>query len=382
MKVMRNILLAAGVLMLVACAELNSVHRTHNFKNGSALIDIKQRAILAGTETSTDVFGNKVETLMLCAEPSPDAMSAFAAELAAKVNIPESVAVELAGAFQESSSYVGMRTQSIQLLRDRSYRLCEARMNGFITEDQFALQMRRQQRNTVALLAIEQLTGPLKAPTVAINTKGTASIARNVEELVAQQKKLQEELAAKKKERDDVTGEDDAAKAKKEALDKEVTELDKSLTALEEGIKNGRSLVATGSATAVVLAGDLPQRSDAHIQAVAQTVDKIVKYTQTDDFGQMCLIHLGKNLQGPMTKMCTNFLQGVVDRQAAITKVMSAFGEKMGTLEELDVQELETLMRRLNDLSTSFGGEIKMLSPQEGYGLDIKTPQIGTPNKP
>ena len=167
-----------AALSLSGCANLNSIHRELKTSEGNgALIDIKQRAIIA-SKSKTDPFNT-----IICAEPSPDSMSAFAAELAGKANLPNGVAAQLASSVQESAAFTGLRTQSIQLLRDSMFRTCEAFMNNAITAGQYDLLARRYQKHTVALLAIEQLTGAIKSPPITIDTSGSAEAARSISEM-------------------------------------------------------------------------------------------------------------------------------------------------------------------------------------------------------
>ncbi|MCI5135993.1 MAG: hypothetical protein D3920_13190 [Candidatus Electrothrix sp. AW2] len=130
-------------------------------------MDIKQRAVLVSKQNNM---------IKICAEPSPDALSAYAAELAGKANLPESTAAQFAASFQEGSAFVGLRTQSIQLLRDSLYRLCEGYMSGALDKEEYNLLTRRYQRYMVGLLAVEQLTGALRSPAVVINTDGEAKV--------------------------------------------------------------------------------------------------------------------------------------------------------------------------------------------------------------
>lgn len=65
-------------------------------------------------------------------------------------------------------------TQSIQLLRDSYFRLCEAYMNDAITAADYDIQMRRYQQYMIALLSIESLTRTVKAPQIILtNDKST-----------------------------------------------------------------------------------------------------------------------------------------------------------------------------------------------------------------
>ncbi|MGH8603978.1 MAG: hypothetical protein ACREXR_14780, partial [Gammaproteobacteria bacterium] len=72
---------------------------------------------------------------------------------------PETLALKLAGSLSESGSNIGLRTQTIQLLRDSMYRLCEAYLSGVIGAEEYRRLLLRYQNSTIALLAVEQLTG-------------------------------------------------------------------------------------------------------------------------------------------------------------------------------------------------------------------------------
>lgn len=154
---------------------------------------MKQRAILVGQRevdgSGKAIVGNSARQFVICAEPSPDAMSAYAGEFAGKLALSpvgeatgknESLAIQ--GAMREAASYVGMRTPSVQLLRDAMYRVCEAYSNGAITNAQYELLMRRYQRHIVALAAIDQLTQAARVPPVILTTEGTVGGSRSLDE--------------------------------------------------------------------------------------------------------------------------------------------------------------------------------------------------------
>ena len=166
---MSRILLALALgFQLAGCANWSSVYRDFSVDDGTgAMVDIKQRAVIASTHKVTTKKGEEEITtskVIVCAEPSPDSLSAYAAELSAEASIPDKAALQLAGALQESASFVGLRTQSIQLLRDSMYRLCEGYMSGALDRAQYEILVRRYQKYMVALLGIEQLTGVVRAP--------------------------------------------------------------------------------------------------------------------------------------------------------------------------------------------------------------------------
>lgn len=189
-------------------------------------VEIKERAIFT---TDRDPYNPTV----ICAEPSPDAISAIASELFAKASAPGKGNAEIGGAFRESAAYVGLRTQSIQLLRDSMYRICEAYMNRALSEAQFEILMRRSQKYMIALLAIEQMAGSVQAPAVTLNTSGRADLATSLTEIVNQRddadKKAttfeteKEALAAELK-----TAQNDLATAQAELKTKNDAEADES----------------------------------------------------------------------------------------------------------------------------------------------------------
>jgi hypothetical protein len=145
------VLLAA--LVTLGCANLQSIH--HRFdaydSHESVAIDVKQRVVLVGR--------NRDQGWVACAEPSPDALTVIGSALALEATTPEQIQARLAGATAESGASIGLRTQTIQLLRDSMHRLCEGYMNGALSWDDFQQLQRRYQDSMVALLAIEQLTG-------------------------------------------------------------------------------------------------------------------------------------------------------------------------------------------------------------------------------
>ena len=76
---------------LVGCGYFGSVYREFAVDDGSgALIDIKQRAIITSKQEKNGSGGTAKQTIV-CAEPSPDALSVYAAEIATEGSVPEYV---------------------------------------------------------------------------------------------------------------------------------------------------------------------------------------------------------------------------------------------------------------------------------------------------
>jgi hypothetical protein len=105
----------------------------------------------------------------VCAEPSPDAISAiaFSGGLKADVN---GQGGNINGAFSQSLGELGERTPVIQLLRDSLYRACEAHMNGVIDAGQYQNILAFFDIYSTTLLGIESVTHSSRAPVVVQNT--------------------------------------------------------------------------------------------------------------------------------------------------------------------------------------------------------------------
>lgn len=151
MKIALRILAVLAVANIAsACASFNSIFRSSDFGKDATVVslDAKQRIVLTKGTDIGDVA---------CAEPSPDALSAYGASFSAGVE--KEVVAKLAAAMAEQATNIGLRTQSIQLLRDSMYRICEGYYSRALNQEQFMLLQQRYQNIMVALLAIEQLTG-------------------------------------------------------------------------------------------------------------------------------------------------------------------------------------------------------------------------------
>jgi hypothetical protein len=311
---MKGTLLGLIVVSIAGCANLNSIYRTFDVSRGeSSMSDIRQRAILvAPNENITkkyDTTGklvseeHKKNGVFVCAEPSPDAMASLAYELAAKGGYPEKASGELAFAMQDGAAFTGIRTQSIQLLRDFGYRLCESYLSGAISAPQYDLLMRRFQKNTVALLAIEQLTGAIKAPPIALTTSGRAEATKSLSEQRAEREKVSDRITALETEKTAVDKK--ISDAKKANANADTSELDQTAAGLAEKIKNlkdDRNVIdsAIAETKGVIADGEVKvkiettgmgsQRSDAHIQQIAKTVEGIVNnIVLADDEQQLCM---------------------------------------------------------------------------------------------
>lgn len=328
--------LIVASLSLVGCANLNSIYRTFDISKGeSPMVDIRQRAVLVSSNKTTTV----------CAEPSPDAMASLAYELAAKGGIPEKASGELAFAMHDSAAFTGIRTQSIQLLRDFGYRLCESHLSGAITSAQYDLLMRRFQKNTVALLAIEQLTGTVKSPPVVLTSSGKAEATKSLAEQRAEREKLGDRISDLEKQtgvitkkRDDTKAAD--AKADTTELDGQISDLEGKITRLksdrdviDKAITETKGILAEGK-TEVTIKSDTgtSQRSDEHLQKIAGVVGEIVNnIVLSDDEDQLCMTTL------QMPKLSHN--------QQEFANYCIEMFKSRASAKELYIQKLETTMK-------------------------------------
>jgi len=135
-------------------------------------IDAKQRAIFQ-------------RGAVTCAEPSPDALSAIAASQGLSVATPGGVNVGQSLSIAEAAGAIGLRTQSIQLMRDHMYRVCEAYSAGAFPSLTMALLHRRFQTTMVGILAIEQLTSVTRAPSIVLGGNSRVGDAQALVQLSA-----------------------------------------------------------------------------------------------------------------------------------------------------------------------------------------------------
>lgn len=202
MQGLARVMFAAVAVALAACADINTISRRTSLPgDGKAIhLDAQQRLVIFD---KMDKF---------CAEPSPDAFAAYASSLGLGASVPSQGTASLAQAMQSSAGSIGLRTQSITLMRDALYRMCEAYMKGSLGPAQVAALLARSQDLTAVILAVEQLTGAVAANQVILTgTSGagaSASLLSNNQLLDAAQK----DEAAKQKELQEATKERDAAK--------------------------------------------------------------------------------------------------------------------------------------------------------------------------
>lgn len=226
--------------------------------------------IVTGVEREVATGNTTEKVRIVCPEPSPDALKA----IAASGSLSKADVLAISGAYQESGANIGLRTQSIQLLRDQLYSLCQAYANGVINRDIYMMYLTRNQRNTIAILAIEQLTGVTKGSTATVS--GVSSVTVTAQD-VQRQAKLLEAAKAQLKTLDANSA---PAKDLQKLIDEEQAKLDKANAAIVTAI-------ATGTATNVAPTGQPDAASVAKIADVVQTIAASV--TSANDIYYLCL---------------------------------------------------------------------------------------------
>lgn len=363
-------------LALAGCANLNSIHQTANLPDGrSHLIDAKQRAIMVWTlskphtvTTLNDTgrpgdirtrmqIEDRYSRIIACAEPSPDAFSVLATSGEFSITGQTGAAAAGSLASTESGASLVRRTTTIQALRDAYFRLCEAHANGAIDDIDLMVGQRHNQTMLLGMLAIEQLTGAMAAPAVAIGGSAQAVSASSMQAIAAAYSAELKKKAGLEKTVEDARTARDAAKAAIEAHDKtkpteppekvkgweeEAAKLKAAQTKAEGTLKdaeadakvNGDLIAAyakmlqnaseTGSmaqsAVPVIFPGSSTGAGTSTQADIAKTVESIVKMVGDTDFGPtVCLRYLREKPSDTMSKCNAMIEQYIANLQADAT---------------------------------------------------------------
>jgi hypothetical protein len=158
-----------GLSTVLTACDGGTIYRKGTLGSFQTLsVDARQRLVITGTRKSDGVR-------VVCAEPSPDALVAQAAVLSARGNFTGQTGAPSAGGsavvgIQESAASIGLRTQSIQVLRDGYYRLCETYLNDAIDKRQYLAVIKNVDTFIAVSLAIDGMSNPKAAQNVAIST--------------------------------------------------------------------------------------------------------------------------------------------------------------------------------------------------------------------
>ena len=361
------------ILVIVGCANINSIHRSSVFsddRSEAVFIDAKQRGLISNPDKAeikiTEYRKNGdvvVETtinnqLRLCIEAAPDVFSAFATSAAAQVAVK---AAEKSGegrfslASSENAATIS-RTQTINMLREAMFRTCERYLNGAIDKNELIVQAARDQRVMVSILAIEQLTGVYMPATTALLTQSTASLggptaetlklvadAKEAADTATEDAKKAEEDAKKAEEDAKTNGLNDKKDCQEVLADEKLTEVQKAKCKLAKEKRDNTSALAVKAKTqsdhystikklADVLGGGASSASGTaqfnaaqsqailsqNIENVAKAVVRIVENTfQFDEVRMTCVVMLRqkRNDSDGLYNKCLELLDKFADNE-------------------------------------------------------------------
>lgn len=344
---MRRIgIVVLSALSLSACASIGNMAAVNKketigsgFGGGTApagvFIDAEQRAVLSNKRSDRDLR-------VVCAEPAPDALSAIAAQAGVSVS-DISNAVSAEGGVSEAAANIGLRTQTIQTLRDGFYRVCEAYMNG-LSQEQYSIMLRRFQTNMIALLAIEQLTGSVKGGDAVVSASAGSGMNYREQYLQraaiasAEQTRLGNEIASIDEEvivlenvQDQCFGSPDAPGCSGDEVERRGREIS-DLRSRKRALSNAQASAAATEQTSNRLADSAPSASDSTAggvtgswpatpayppsYAVAEAVRDITMALVQNDYGvQLCfehLRHVATNGETALSAHCNNVMQAYV----------------------------------------------------------------------
>ncbi len=209
-----NIVIVIGALLIFGgCAQLSTVTKKKHFNNHSeaVFIDAKQRAVFIQNRDSKN-------RKAICAEPSPDALSVYAASGGVDITTKAGASGAAQFAAAEAGGSIGLRTQSIQLMRDAMYRICEGYAGGALDKASFETLHRRFQQSMVTILAVEQLTGAVRPPALVL-AGGASSDSESIRNVTAETRALRMEMDKRKEELDAKNAEIAQKKAESAKID-------------------------------------------------------------------------------------------------------------------------------------------------------------------
>jgi hypothetical protein len=299
---------------LIGCARLDTVLRKADLNSGKTLItDAKQRVVTNVEVVPGSLLGRVQPTRVICAEPSPDVAqalsSSFSAAIQAAIQHPSGAqgqgSLQVANALSESIIELGQRLATVQLLRDKFYRACEAYANGAISATSYTLLLSRLDRTMTTLMLGEVAAGALTRSNAAASGTAASSTGMAVADVERASKSLAEartDASTKQKARDDAraklakaqqTATNDPTDANKNAVTSATADLDRTQGELDaanrlvdglEASLRERIASAAASSTGSPGKGALQVPSD----KVAATLAQIhQQYLDTDDFGPL-----------------------------------------------------------------------------------------------
>lgn len=171
---------------ITALLGLSACNRFDIDSGRSQILGGEQRALLVknganGPYGSGDggktYLGSEAHPLV-CAEPSPDAISTAALTAAISADVAGQGRGAAGVSYGESAASIAARTAAVQVLRDIEYRACEALMNGVVGPQHYNQILAASVYTTIGLVAVDGLGQAQMAKQLSISMQpGTLNIS-------------------------------------------------------------------------------------------------------------------------------------------------------------------------------------------------------------
>jgi len=200
--------LFASILTLAGCS--SAIYRQSAIQGSNPVaisVDARQRVLLSQNDPTVPArngahagAANDPTFRRFCAEPSPDVFTVLGVGASGGASFSQdtkglNAALQAAFSSSETGATIA-RTQTINMLREMMFRTCERYLSGAISPADFSIISARDQRVMVSILAIEQLTGSITPPAVAMSANGEGSTGMNATEMVKLLAAKQADLAS------------------------------------------------------------------------------------------------------------------------------------------------------------------------------------------
>lgn len=343
----------------------------------SLTVDARQRVLLSQYDPQVPVAQGDTSPPLFrrfCAEPSPDVFTVLGVGASGGASFTQDTKglnAALQAAFSSSETGTTItRTQTINMLREMMFRTCERYLSGAISRADFPIIAARDQRVMVSILAIEQLTGAITPPAVAVSASSESSTGMNATEMVKLLATKQEDLAS---------AQNDLQKA------------NKTLVAADTAAATCDSLTAKKAASTPALTADettkLKACDDAKLGVAKATVASDLAQAQYDDL--VAASKKGLGMSSARSGGSADFADDKARSEAVITVANTVENIVNSTFRQDETQLFcfRTLtdpivakalgpvqMQCLNYLSTKVATDEKALADR--YGIPVANVQI------
>ncbi len=157
--------------------------------------DLQGFSLLNGTEgffgeADKRVFVSKTngDKKIFCAEPSPDVHVSRDKDTDGSLNVAThrvNVGASFSHSLAETALELGVRSMTVQVLRDGMYRACEALANGVIDEFAYGMILAKYENTLLQLVAIEALKDQYMTPTDAGHKKALSDEQKAIIDLAS-----------------------------------------------------------------------------------------------------------------------------------------------------------------------------------------------------